>query len=305
MTPRWQALLEISRAQAYCDAGDIAIGIELACKGFLKAYQCHSPHQMNRVRKSLRKLEKSPFHNHPRVQDLKNLLYETYMRMDPVLDNGIIKLHGVSSKEIVSMADQAAGVLVTVNIVIPRFLPSGWEVLLIQRNKQPYQGMWALPGGHLSGEDSSLEAAAQRETREETGLDIPLHLFKQVQTFEDFEDPRGKYVCLLYVLSEPLGPEARIEAGDDACRVQWHAVENVQNLPDLTFNHIRLLGMALRQLFTSYYQNALGMQEIDSCQCEVEEPSGLRCANTAYWRYNEIAVCPRHIQLAVKRSITC
>ncbi|MBV9706266.1 MAG: NUDIX hydrolase [Chloroflexi bacterium] len=203
------------------------------------------------------------------------------------------------------MADQAAGVLVTVNIVIPRFLPSGWEVLLIQRNKQPYQGMWALPGGHLSGEDSSLEAAAQRETREETGLDIPLHLFKQVQTFEDFEDPRGKYVCLLYVLSEPLGPEARIEAGDDACRVQWHAVENVQNLPDLTFNHIRLLGMALRQLFTSYYQNALGMQEIDSCQCEVEEPSGLRCANTAYWRYNEIAVCPRHIQLAVKRSITC
>ena len=37
---------------------------------------------MNRVRKLLRKLEKGPFRNHPRVQDLKNLLYETYMRMD-------------------------------------------------------------------------------------------------------------------------------------------------------------------------------------------------------------------------------
>ncbi len=82
VTPRWHALLEISRAQTYCDAGDVATGIELACKGFIMAYQCRSLHQMNRVRKLLKKLEIGPFRNHPRVQDLKNLLYETYMRMD-------------------------------------------------------------------------------------------------------------------------------------------------------------------------------------------------------------------------------
>jgi hypothetical protein len=81
VTPRWQALLEISRAQVLCDAGD-AIGIDVACKGFMMAYQCRSPRQMNRVRKLLRKLEKGPFRNHPKLQDLKNLLYETYMRMD-------------------------------------------------------------------------------------------------------------------------------------------------------------------------------------------------------------------------------
>ncbi len=173
---------------------------------------------------------------------------------------------------------------------------------MIQRNKQPYQGMWALPGGHLNRDDSCLEAAAQREVREETGLDIPLHLFKQVQTYEDFEDPRGKYVCLLYILSEPLGPEASIEAGDDASCVQWHAVENLQSLPDLAFNHIRLLRMALRQLFTSYYHNALGMQEIDARQCEAESSPGERCSNTAYCRYNGIAVCPRHIQSEVRKQ---
>jgi len=67
------------------------------------------------------------------------------------------------------MSDQAAGVLVTVDVVIPRLSTtgSGWEVLLIQRNKQPYLGMWALPGGHVNTDDESLEAAAQRETREE------------------------------------------------------------------------------------------------------------------------------------------
>src|SRR6266581_5618001 len=181
------------------------------------------------------------------------------------------------------MSDTAAGVFVTVDIVIPRLAPSGsrWEVALIQRNKQPYLGMWALPGGHLNIDDTSLEAAAQREAQEETGLDIPLHLLQQVQTYEDFEDSRGKYVCLLYTLSEPLSPEARIEAGDDASRVQWYSVENLQALPYLAFNHIRLLRMALRQFFTSYYHDALGMQVIEEdCQCEVKRSSGEQCSNT-------------------------
>ncbi len=82
VTPRWHALLAISRAQTHCDAGDMAKGIELACTGFMMAYQCHSLHQMNRVRKLLRKLEQGPFQNYPRVQDLKNLLYETYMHLE-------------------------------------------------------------------------------------------------------------------------------------------------------------------------------------------------------------------------------
>src|ERR1700730_1261603 len=202
------------------------------------------------------------------------------------------------------MSDQAAGVLITVDVVIPRLSPSGsgWEVVLIQRNKQPYQGMWALPGGHLNIDDSSLEAAAQREVREETGLHISLHLFKQVQTYEDFEDPRGKYVCLLYVLSEPLNPEASVEAGDDASHVQWHAVDNLLSLPELAFNHIRLLRAALRELFTSHYQRALGMQETETCQCEVEISPGQHCPNTAYWRYNGVAICPGHIQSVVRKQ---
>jgi 8-oxo-dGTP diphosphatase len=202
------------------------------------------------------------------------------------------------------MSDQVTGVLVTVDIVIPRLSPldSEWEVVLIQRKKPPYEGMWALPGGHLTVGDPSLEAAAQREAQEETGLTIPLNLFQQVQTYEDFEDPRGKYVCLLYALREPLNPEAKIEAGDDASHVQWYSVENLQSLPSLAFNHIRLLRMALRQLFTSCYHDALGIKEIDACQCEIEKSSGQRCLNTAYWRYNGMAVCPRDMQLIVKRS---
>jgi 8-oxo-dGTP diphosphatase len=200
------------------------------------------------------------------------------------------------------MVDQnQEGVLVTLDIVVPRLSPSGaWEVVLIQRNKEPFKGMWALPGGHLNIVDVSLEAVAQREVLEETGLAIPLNFFEQVYTFEDFDDPRGKYLCLLYVLSEPLSVSATIQAGDDASHVQWYSVEDLRTLPDLAFNHIRLLHMALCQMFTSQYHSTLGLQKLSApCQCEVEKSADQRCSNTAYWRYNGIAVCPRDIQVIV------
>jgi 8-oxo-dGTP diphosphatase len=106
---------------------------------------------------------------------------------------------------------------------------------------------------------------------------------------------------LLYVLSEPLSSSATIQAGGDVSRVQWHSVDDLRILPDLAFNHIRLLRMALHQMFTSHYQSALGLQAVATpCQCEAEKPLGQRCSNTAYWRYNGIAVCPRDIQAVVE-----
>lgn len=123
-----------------------------------------------------------------------------------------------------------------------------------------------------------------------------------MQTYEDFADPRGKYVCLLYVLREPLNPEALIVAGDDASRVQWFSAENLESLPYLAFNHIRLLRTALRQFFTAYYHEAVGLQEVEACQCEREFASGLRCPNTAYWRYYGVALCPKDVHLATRNK---
>jgi 8-oxo-dGTP diphosphatase len=213
-------------------------------------------------------------------------------------------LEGIAKKGICFMSDLAERVFVTVDVVVPRLSPSGsgWEVLLIQRKREPHKGLWALPGGHLTTDDLSLETAAQREVREETGLDIPLHLFRQVQMYEDFEDSRGKYVCLLYVLFKPLASDVKIEAGDDAAYVQWYPVENLDALPYLAFNHIRLLTMALRQLFTTNYYDAEGIQEVEICRCEIEKSPGSRCTNTAYWRYSGVVVCPMHVKMMVSKQ---
>lgn len=82
VTPRWHALLDISRGQAFCDAGDITTGVDLASKGFIQAYHCHSPRQMNRVRKLLRKLEESPWKKERKINELRELIHETYLRID-------------------------------------------------------------------------------------------------------------------------------------------------------------------------------------------------------------------------------
>ncbi len=47
------------------------------------------------------------------------------------------------------------------------------EVLLLRLNYGPRSGRWALPGG-LVENDETLEAAAIRETREESGFEVAL-----------------------------------------------------------------------------------------------------------------------------------
>lgn len=59
--------------------------------------------------------------------------------------------------------------------MIFRETPAQAEVLFIERARHPedpWSGHMALPGGRLEPVDASLRAAAERETREEVGLEL-------------------------------------------------------------------------------------------------------------------------------------
>ncbi len=104
-------------------------------------------------------------------------------------------------------------------------------IILVKR-KNPPPG-WAIPGGFVDyGE--SLEDAAVREAREETGIDI--HLLRQFHTYSaPGRDPRHHTVSTIFIASGSGTPVA----ADDAAAV---GIFRKDNLPeDIAFDHREIL----------------------------------------------------------------
>jgi 8-oxo-dGTP diphosphatase len=132
---------------------------------------------------------------------------------------------------------------VTVDAVILAPGESVHEVLLIRRGNEPFQGMWALPGGFMDL-DEELEDAAARELEEETGLTgiamTELGIFGKIG-----RDPRGRTIGVAFMAV--LENKAPARAGDDAAAVSWFPLDA---LPALAFDHDRILARAREKLLS-------------------------------------------------------
>ncbi len=98
-------------------------------------------------------------------------------------------------------------------------------VLLVKRGDEPFKDMWLLPGGHVEfGE--SVEQAAARELREETGISgVKLN---QVRAYSEIgRDPRGWFISILHVGVIRDRPIPEPTAGDDAQQAAWFEIRHV------------------------------------------------------------------------------
>lgn len=143
---------------------------------------------------------------------------------------------------------------VTVDGVVFGFDESDLKLLLIRRKSEPSKGVWALPGGFVTINES-LEEAAVRELSEETGIG-ELYL-EQLYTFgEPKRDPRERVISVAYYALVKLSEHA-VHAASDAAEVAWFPVAE---LPKLAFDHERIVDTGLRRLKAKVRYEPIGFE---------------------------------------------
>ena len=116
----------------------------------------------------------------------------------------------------------------TVDIIIHQ----DGKIVLIKRRNPPVG--WALPGGFVD-EGETVEAAAVREAKEETNLDVALLELLYVYS-DPSRDPR-KHTLSVVFTAERL--EGETIAMDDAEEAEWFSLEQ---LPDaIVFDHREII----------------------------------------------------------------
>jgi 8-oxo-dGTP diphosphatase len=143
---------------------------------------------------------------------------------------------------------------VSVDVVIFTLRDGELRVLLVRRSRQPFEGMWAIPGGVI-GPNEALKAAAQRQLREQTGLNNVF--LEQLYTFgEPGRHPSRRMITVTYFAVVPTNGAVPC-ANDEAARVRWWPVDD---LPPLAFDHAGILSYALTRLRYKLEYTAVGFE---------------------------------------------
>lgn len=143
---------------------------------------------------------------------------------------------------------------VTVDIVIFTIIENDLKILLIKRKLPPFKNFWALPGGFVKI-DESIEEAALRELKEETNVSNVY--LEQLYTFgEPKRDPRMRVITVTYyaiICNENIN----LKASTDASDVSWFSRKN---LPELAFDHKKIIDYAIKRLGYKIVYSAVGFQ---------------------------------------------
>lgn len=131
---------------------------------------------------------------------------------------------------------------ISVDSVVFGYTEGELKVALIKRKKNPFVGMWAIPGGFMEGKET-VEETALRELREETGIENvyleQFHVFNKPG-----RDPRGPTVTIaLFALIN--SDQCMLIASEDAAKAKWWPA---YQMPPLAFDHDEIYAKALEAL---------------------------------------------------------
>jgi bifunctional NMN adenylyltransferase/nudix hydrolase len=120
------------------------------------------------------------------------------------------------------------------------------HVLLVKRKHHPGEGLWALPGGFVEARES-LRAAALRELREETGIEVDdRSLERAVREARVFDHPdrsqRGRSITHAHRIDLGTRELPAVKGSDDAAHASWIPVARLRDLElELFEDHFQVL----------------------------------------------------------------
>jgi bifunctional NMN adenylyltransferase/nudix hydrolase len=120
------------------------------------------------------------------------------------------------------------------------------HVLMIRRRAEPGKGLWALPGGYVNANtDKSVEDAAIRELREETGIKVPAPVLRgsivRSRVFDAIDrSPRGRIITHAFYIQLPDGDLPKVKGMDDAEKARWVPIAEVRS-EDCFEDHYEIL----------------------------------------------------------------
>ena len=134
----------------------------------------------------------------------------------------------------------APAILCTVDVVLLTLRQGSLQVALVRRERAPFAGVLALPGGYIHAQDDAdAQSSAARVLHDKAGLQSPY--LEQLATFSGpVRDPRGWSVAVVYCALVP--PEVLVQAVD---RITLVAVDG---LPPLPFDHRQIIDTAVQRV---------------------------------------------------------
>jgi 8-oxo-dGTP diphosphatase len=137
----------------------------------------------------------------------------------------------------------------TVAAIITEERSSGAWVFLTQRDHDPFDRYWCLPGGHVDDGELQIEAI-RREVMEETNLDFEPHFFGAFD--ELIPELHHHHLVQVFEGSATGKPEIRPEVAE----FKWFPLEEARQL-DLAFCHNDILDNYARSRMPAQHREAL------------------------------------------------
>lgn len=112
--------------------------------------------------------------------------------------------------------------ILLVGVVVGCVVLKNGKYLLVQENQPKVRGLWGIPGGHVD-KGETLEQAAIREVKEETGCDVLIE--RNIAIYHPEANKTIKHAYLSRLVSDTLAIDH-----DEILDVQWFDFETIRHM---------------------------------------------------------------------------